>query len=174
LLEDPGWIRRYDEKIRGDPIVLLDEGWEMPVNVQVPGDLWRLASMELSEDKFPSFKGSPAERLKKLNDRVRQLGWAGLGLWVAAQLSGDGKEDEKLRPEEDVIPIVRRTTMGKNASGVQEPLHDFLKRSTGAFDAKHNCSFTRQHPGRRCTSPVWSKQKALAANLHGHGSCRCT
>ena len=103
LLHNPGWVSRHYEKIRGDLIVVLDEGWDLPPQTDVSKEIWPLGSLELQEEKFPSCGGSPAARLRKLNDMIRKLGWAGVGVWVPAQLQGDGRNG-KLRPPEDVVP----------------------------------------------------------------------
>ena len=71
IFGDRGWIHFYP-KIRGDLFLLLDNGYQ--VNPAT--------STELDPAKFPSFTGTPEERLKKLNDRIRAGGWRGLGLWL--------------------------------------------------------------------------------------------
>src|SRR6266576_649139 len=35
LLDNPGWVSRYYEKIRGDLIVVLDEGWDVPLAANI-------------------------------------------------------------------------------------------------------------------------------------------
>ncbi len=103
LLDNPGWVSRYYEKIRGDLIVVLDEGWDVPLEANISEKEWSLGSLELSEEKFPSCRGAPTERLRKLNELVRHVGWSGVGVWVAAQLQQDGRNG-KLRPNTDVVP----------------------------------------------------------------------
>jgi hypothetical protein len=49
-------------------------------------------SLELNEERFPEFPGTPEERLEKLNRRIQDAGWKGLGIWVAAQMPGDSDE----------------------------------------------------------------------------------
>lgn len=71
LLGEAGWLNFFP-KVRGDLIFLLDDGY------YVGGS----ASCELDPDKFPSYAGLPWERLKKLNDRIKQAGWRTLGLWL--------------------------------------------------------------------------------------------
>jgi hypothetical protein len=39
-------------------------------------------SLELDNQRFPSYRGTPVERLAKLNRDVRAHGWRSVGLWV--------------------------------------------------------------------------------------------
>lgn len=39
----------------------------------------------MNTERFPSFTGEPAERLKALTDSVEALGWKGLGGWICTQ-----------------------------------------------------------------------------------------
>ena len=93
LLHNPGWANQFPQAIRGDLYLLIDDGWDVPY---APVERWQYGSHELSPDRFPSFTGKPHERLVRLNDAVRQLGWRGLGLWVAAQVVGDGRDGQLL------------------------------------------------------------------------------
>ncbi len=70
LTGSEGWLSFFPE-VRSDLIFLLDDGYY--VNGR--------DAMEIDESKFPSFTGTPEERLKKLNDFVKHAGWRGLGLW---------------------------------------------------------------------------------------------
>jgi len=71
LLGTDGWGSRFYAKVRGDLFLLLDDGWE------VGGT----ATFQLDPEKFPSFKGTPAERLGALNREAQRLGWRGAALW---------------------------------------------------------------------------------------------
>ncbi len=65
---------------------LLDDGWDVDYGVNPNQNPACFGSLEVSEQRFPSVKGlPPAERLKRINQRVKDHGWKGLGLWVAAQ-----------------------------------------------------------------------------------------
>lgn len=81
------WLRQFP-KIRGDLYLMLDDGWDVPYGVHPDRNRHRFGTLELDEERFPSFPGAPAQRLKKLNDFVRESGWRGLGLWVPAQAAG--------------------------------------------------------------------------------------
>ena len=66
-----GWAADFFPKIRKDVFFLLDDGW------QAGGT----ATFDLDTRKFPSFTGSPADRLRKLNDAIKSAGWRGTALW---------------------------------------------------------------------------------------------
>jgi hypothetical protein len=71
LLGRGGWASSFYSKVRGDLYLLLDDGWE------VGGT----ATFQLDPVKFPSFKGSPVDRLRMLNSEIEGLGWRGAALW---------------------------------------------------------------------------------------------
>ncbi len=76
-----GWIHFYP-KIRGDIFLLLDNGYQFNAISNHQFQPSAIAATELDPAKFPSFTGTPQERLKKLNDRIKAAGWRGLGLWL--------------------------------------------------------------------------------------------
>ncbi|MHA1452277.1 MAG: hypothetical protein ACTSRD_05395 [Promethearchaeota archaeon] len=105
LIGDHGWLSEIYQEVRQDLIVILDDGWDLPL-LEVPElelkntsefrDTIKfltnmleirkyLSSYYLHSDRFPSGQGLPEHRLKFLNDKVKALGWKGIGLWVAAQ-----------------------------------------------------------------------------------------
>lgn len=75
-------------KGRGDLFLVLDDGWDVPYHTDSSVDKDRFGSLEANEGRFPSAKGTSAERLKYLNGRAKSLGWKGIGIWVAAQRCG--------------------------------------------------------------------------------------
>lgn len=91
LFEDPGWAVHFYPSIRSDLYLCLDDGWDVPVTIDIKADLWRFGSLILNEERFPGFPGTPAERLRRLNARIKSLGWRGLALWVASQCEGDSR-----------------------------------------------------------------------------------
>jgi len=66
-----GWTTDFFPKVREDVLFLLDDGW------QVGGT----ATFELDIKKFPTFTGSSADRLRKLNLAIKDAGWRGTALW---------------------------------------------------------------------------------------------
>lgn len=92
LFGEGGLADQYPE-IRKELYFLLDDGWDVPFDVHPDRQITRFGSLILAEDRFPSFSGSPAERLKKLNRALQERGWKGAALWVAAH--GVGEDPEK-------------------------------------------------------------------------------
>ena len=93
----------FMSRARGDMILLHDLGWDLPVNFNYNiGEsqfLNMLGSMTVAEDKFPSCTGSPAEKLKKLCQTVKDAGWKGTGIWVPSHAfeEPEGCTEEWLR-----------------------------------------------------------------------------
>lgn len=71
--------------IRADLYFVMDDSWDIPQEENAAGDNPYLGTVELNEERFPSFKGTPAERLKQLTQRLKKLGWKGAGGWICAQ-----------------------------------------------------------------------------------------
>lgn len=85
LFGERGILSDYMKEIRSDLNVLLDDGWDVPYGTSNPENTGKFGSLELDEGRFPSFTGTPTERLKKLADRIKMLGYKGVGLWIACQ-----------------------------------------------------------------------------------------
>ena len=69
--------------IREDLIVVLDDGWDVPFGAT---DSRVFGSLEADVERFPSLRNlTPAQRLEALSNRIRALGYRGLGLWVPTQ-----------------------------------------------------------------------------------------
>lgn len=71
--------------IRADLYFVMDDSWDIPLEENAAGDNPYLGTVELNEERFPSFEGTPAERLKQLTQRLKKLGWKGAGGWICAQ-----------------------------------------------------------------------------------------
>ena len=78
--KDQDWIDFYPS-VRDDLFFVMDDSWDVPLN----GDKRQYGSLILDRERFPSYDGTPAERLGKLTAAVRGKGWRGLGGWVCAQ-----------------------------------------------------------------------------------------
>lgn len=85
LFCEDGFAAQWNEEIRKNLLLMLDDGWDVEYGVHPDKNLHLFGSLKLSEQRFPSFKGNNAERLKQLNDAIKNLGWKGIGLWVSAQ-----------------------------------------------------------------------------------------
>ena len=78
-----GWAYFY-EKARKDLFFIMDDSWDVPLN----NDERYFGSLILNGEKYPEAvrkARSNAEALKRLCDRMKGLGWKGLGGWVCAQ-----------------------------------------------------------------------------------------
>lgn len=82
LFGKTGWAANFFPKIRKDLLFLLDDGWEAGGT----------ATFELDTKKFPSFTGSPSNRLGELNQSIRKAGWRGAGLWCRNTPGGDADD----------------------------------------------------------------------------------
>lgn len=85
-----GWANVMYPTIRNNLYLLFDDGWEVRLDSSRTGNDRRLmGTMLLAEDKFPACTGTPAQRLKKLNQLCLDAGWRGAALWIPAQASGE-------------------------------------------------------------------------------------
>ena len=89
-----GWLRHYP-MLRADLTFVMDDSWDIPRGPGPDGaskrphgrnyDNEHLATMTVSPDRFPSFKGNSLRRMKRLAGAVKKQGWRSLGGWVCAQ-----------------------------------------------------------------------------------------
>ncbi len=85
IFGENGYVHQFDA-VRGELYFLLDDGWDVDYGVSPSQGADRFGSLIMNEQRFPSVKGlPPAERLKRINQMLKDHGWKGLGLWVAAQ-----------------------------------------------------------------------------------------
>lgn len=91
-----GWAEFYPEA-RRDLYLVLDDTWDMPLGGGRSHPM--RGSLELDTGRFPSYQGTPSERLAKLNRDVRARGWRGLGLWVLSARA-QARRDPQVNDEE--------------------------------------------------------------------------
>ena len=77
LFGGKGFIVNFFPKVRSDLYVVLDYGWDIPLN----NDTGYRNYCKLDPQKFPSFNGTIPENLNLLNKKVMENGWRGVGLW---------------------------------------------------------------------------------------------
>jgi hypothetical protein len=65
-----GWIHIYPED-RKDLFFLLDDGWDVDYFDDYKDAKYSFGSHDVCEKKFPSFKGTPDEKLKQMVERVK-------------------------------------------------------------------------------------------------------
>ena len=91
-----GLLHAIDTRVRGDITVLLDDGWDVPFGTtSKKEDRHRFGSLIPDEKRFPDCKGKPAERLLKISEKVKSLGYRGLGLWICCNLAEENENGEK-------------------------------------------------------------------------------
>ena len=83
---------RMHPQVRERLYFLVDDGWDVRSSRQgrLDEELWlkpRLGSCQISAQKFPGYGDTPPERLKTLADKVKALGWRGLGVWISPTVS---------------------------------------------------------------------------------------
>lgn len=71
LFGEHGWARHFHSRVREDLFLLLDDGWEAGGT----------ATFELESSRFPSYHGTPAEKLSQLNNAAQSERWRGAALW---------------------------------------------------------------------------------------------
>lgn len=114
LFGGKGWARALD-RVRQDLYLLIDVGWDLAPGAAVDREPWLLGGHEVSAAKFPSAKGSPTERLRRLNELCVQNGWRGAGLWVAAQPHGEGLNGKTASNEETENQLRDRLRWSRDA-----------------------------------------------------------
>ncbi len=75
------------EKYRNAIFFLLDDGWDVPYDVNSFEGWAPFGAVVPDEEKFPDYGDTPARKLKTLSDKVKGLGYAGLGLWISPQMA---------------------------------------------------------------------------------------
>lgn len=75
---------------RRGTIFLIDDGWDVPFGTSsFPGKTKLFGSLLPDEERFASFGSTPIARLRRICECVLSLGYAGTGLWVAAERGGE-------------------------------------------------------------------------------------
>lgn len=89
------WIS-YFPKIRSDLYFVMDDSWDIPQGINTGSNEY-LGLTELDQTRFPTFKGTPENRLKALTDKIKSHGWKGAGGWICAQESS--MDENNTQPE---------------------------------------------------------------------------
>jgi hypothetical protein len=117
LFHEPGWAK-YFKKARKDLYLMFDLGWDTPAGLDFDNERWRLGTLELATEKFPSCTGSPPERLRKLNEMTKAAGWRGAGIWLPSQAPGDGK-DGNMMDQKDLEQYWRTRAKWTHQAGIE-------------------------------------------------------
>ncbi len=89
LFSKDGWATRMCEGIRKGMFLLLDDGWDVPYDTHPSRNIERFGFLEPWPERFSGCGKTPLKRLTTINARLRDAGWQGAGLWIAAQRHGD-------------------------------------------------------------------------------------
>jgi len=88
-----------ERDMRRGIIFLLDDGWDIPIGTPNDGTCGHLyGSVDPDSVKFSHFGSTPKERLRKMSEKAKEMGYAGLGLWISPQkssLCGYDAEDDR-------------------------------------------------------------------------------
>ncbi len=152
LFGNPGILSLIDKEIRKDLIIVLDDGWDVDYGLKPSPkdggneDYRKFGSMLLNEKRFPSFDGSPKERLKKLSDKIKEMGFKGLGLWLAVQVSENEDDSPEIWEEKfsmlDYADIKYvKLDWGKHCHDVRyrEMLTVIAKMKSPGLKVEHSC-----------------------------------
>ena len=129
LFGKDGWATRMCESIRQGMFLMLDDGWDVPYDTHPSRDLDRFGLLEPWPERFPGCGGTPLERLTTINARLRDAGWQGAGLWIAAQRHGDRKGSLK----EGVEDFYRRQVELSVRAGIRYWKVDWGMRNNNGF-----------------------------------------
>ena len=110
-----GWATEVFEDVRKHLFLMLDDGWDVPYRSHPRQDIARFGFLEPWPERFASCGTTARERLATINARLREAGWQGAGLWVAAQREGD--RPDALAP--DVRDFYRRKIELSAESGIR-------------------------------------------------------
>lgn len=89
------YFHPYDRAVRAGLILLLDDGWDVPVGSSGNDTERYFGSCDPDPEKFPHYGSTPVERLTTLVGKARGMGYAGLGVWIATETGGSGRGDLK-------------------------------------------------------------------------------
>ena len=94
LFGTESYYHPYDRVYRSGLYLLLDDGWDVPFGSKNSGEVERFfGTCDPNPEKFPGYGSTPVERLKTLNRKAMELGYAGIGLWIATETGGSGRGD---------------------------------------------------------------------------------
>lgn len=88
IFGENGLAYQFDADIRKELYFMFDDGWDVDYGIHPDANIEKFASLNVSSARFPFVLGSPKERLKSLNNAIKEIGWKGIGIWVCSQISG--------------------------------------------------------------------------------------
>ena len=160
LFGKDGWATWWPN-VRTNLYLMLDDGWDVPYGSRNKADgVARFGACVPDAARFPSLCGTPGERLRQLNDRIKTCGWRGAALWVACQTPGETwRKDGMIPLEKSRAAWAERMKISREA-GIDYWKVDWGAHSSdGAYRAMMAEVRDAVHPGLmlehcRCTSPL--------------------
>jgi len=129
LFGPEGWAATFHPRVRNDLYIVLDDGWDIPVN----NDMTYRSLCRLDPEKFPSFTGDFAGNLKQLNQWARDHGWRGIGLWFR---DVESPQDDARRKQMNDDRAYERLYWGERLEWCREAGIDYWKMDVGGNDEK--------------------------------------
>ena len=131
LFGEDGIAVRMHPESRNKLYLLLDDGWDVKCSMHgaKSENEWLkpyLGCCQISEEKFPGYGDTPQARLKSMAEKVKALGWRGLGIWISPTISY-GRE--VIGREDDFISFWKRRLEWSKYTGVA-----YWKVDWGDFD----------------------------------------
>ncbi len=101
LFGEKNFYHIVPRELRSGLIFLLDDGWDLPLGT--PNDnehRYLYGAVDPDSVKFAQFGDTPAKRLKGISDKLKEMGYAGLGLWISPQMRGETEYGAEVDLEE--------------------------------------------------------------------------
>lgn len=139
LFDETGWANVMYPHVRAGLYLLADAGWDIPEGSASTGDDLSLRGACVPDaGRFPSFRGTPAQRLKAFSDAVKARGWKGLAVWVPCHVYGD-KPDWRARLSDDAA----RRVLAERMAICREAGVDYWKVDWGFRNGAREPAFRR-------------------------------
>ena len=101
VFSENGLANQYED-IRHNLWFIFDDGWDVPFGCGPEAmSEGKFGSVIPNTDRFSFCTGTPIEKLKKLNDRVKGYGWKGAGLWICAGGLGETSNNKFSKSERE-------------------------------------------------------------------------
>lgn len=101
LFDDSSEFHPLSREYRKGLIFLVDDGWDVPFGTPSDPANWRrFGSLLPDTERFAALGKTEESRLRGLSEKMKKLGYAGLGLWIAAERAGENPESTRRFYEE--------------------------------------------------------------------------